>query len=173
MKKRYNYLQDEKAVEEILRHKWIESQKHGRDIGFITAAWDWIQKFGQDWQKYQQINNQQLSELMERRRYRRFKNKFSAKIILGNKKYSVIIKDLNYEDICFLSSSDFSNKNHLVLNITFDNQRKSSRLSLSINLKKAIKLYRPKNPKLPYLYIASFEKMAQQEIVNNRNGFLN
>ena len=28
--------------EEILKHKWIESEKAGRDIGFERALTDWI-----------------------------------------------------------------------------------------------------------------------------------
>jgi hypothetical protein len=28
--------------EEILRHKWIESEKAGRDIGFERALLDWV-----------------------------------------------------------------------------------------------------------------------------------
>jgi len=27
--------------EEILRHKWLESEKAGRDIGLLTALYDW------------------------------------------------------------------------------------------------------------------------------------
>src|ERR1035438_8185644 len=27
--------------EEILRHKWLESEKAGRDIGVLAAAYDW------------------------------------------------------------------------------------------------------------------------------------
>ena len=30
--------------EEILKHKWIESEKIGKDIGFDTALFDWIIK---------------------------------------------------------------------------------------------------------------------------------
>ncbi len=28
--------------EEILRHKWLESEKRGRDIGFEKALLDWV-----------------------------------------------------------------------------------------------------------------------------------
>ncbi|MGC1479807.1 MAG: hypothetical protein WA771_04845 [Chthoniobacterales bacterium] len=35
--------------EEILRHKWIESEKAGRDIGFERALLDWIIKFRSEW----------------------------------------------------------------------------------------------------------------------------
>ena len=37
--------------EEILRHKWIESEKAGRDIGFEQALTDWIVKHRSKWRK--------------------------------------------------------------------------------------------------------------------------
>jgi hypothetical protein len=35
--------------EEILRHKWIESQKAGYDIGFERALLDWISTHHPGW----------------------------------------------------------------------------------------------------------------------------
>lgn len=35
--------------EEILRHKWIESEKAGNDIGFERALLDWIRKHRSSW----------------------------------------------------------------------------------------------------------------------------
>jgi len=35
--------------EEILRHKWIESQKAGQDIGFEKALLDWMNNHHQAW----------------------------------------------------------------------------------------------------------------------------
>ncbi len=35
--------------EEILRHKWIESEKAGRDIGFEAALTDWIVHHRSEW----------------------------------------------------------------------------------------------------------------------------
>ena len=40
--------------EEILRHKWIESEKAGRDIGFEQALTDWIIKHRSSWRKNRQ-----------------------------------------------------------------------------------------------------------------------
>ena len=40
--------------EEILRHKWIESQKAGYDIGFERALTDWIIKHRSKWRKSRQ-----------------------------------------------------------------------------------------------------------------------
>jgi hypothetical protein len=35
--------------EEVLRHKWIESEKAGRDLGFEFALIDWIVKHRSKW----------------------------------------------------------------------------------------------------------------------------
>jgi hypothetical protein len=35
--------------EEILRHKWIESEKAGHDIGFEKALLDWIVRHRSSW----------------------------------------------------------------------------------------------------------------------------
>jgi len=40
--------------EEILRHKWIESEKAGHDIGFEHALTDWIIKHRTKWRKARQ-----------------------------------------------------------------------------------------------------------------------
>ncbi|NDV62110.1 hypothetical protein G0Q06_06595 [Puniceicoccales bacterium CK1056] len=37
--------------EEILRHKWIESEKAGKDIGFERALLDWIRKHRDGWRE--------------------------------------------------------------------------------------------------------------------------
>jgi hypothetical protein len=35
--------------EEILRHKWLESERLGHDIGFERALLDWIRKHRDSW----------------------------------------------------------------------------------------------------------------------------
>lgn len=37
--------------EEILRHKWIESEKAGFDIGFEKALLDWIVYHRSEWKR--------------------------------------------------------------------------------------------------------------------------
>lgn len=37
--------------DEILRHKWIESEKAGRDIGFEAALFDWVKNHRALWKK--------------------------------------------------------------------------------------------------------------------------
>jgi hypothetical protein len=38
--------------EEILRHKWLESEKAGHDVGFERALLDWIVKHRSNWRKH-------------------------------------------------------------------------------------------------------------------------
>lgn len=41
--------------EEILRHKWIESEKVGRDIGFERALIDWTRNHRARWRELRRI----------------------------------------------------------------------------------------------------------------------
>lgn len=40
--------------EEILRHKWLESEKAGYDIGFEKALLDWIIHHRTEWKRQRQ-----------------------------------------------------------------------------------------------------------------------
>lgn len=42
-------LQDKDVVEEINRHKWLQSEMVGHDIGFDKAADDWIKHHADAW----------------------------------------------------------------------------------------------------------------------------
>ena len=52
MEENYSFLRDELALLEIRKHKWIESEKLGREIGFATAACEWIHKYGEAWKQF-------------------------------------------------------------------------------------------------------------------------
>ena len=45
----YQYYKTE--LNEILKHKWIESEKAGKDIGFEKALMDWIHKHRTAWRE--------------------------------------------------------------------------------------------------------------------------
>lgn len=47
--------------EEILRHKWIESEKAGYDIGFERALLDWIVKHRSNWRQSRRRSQAQTS----------------------------------------------------------------------------------------------------------------
>ncbi len=39
--------------DEVLRHKWLESEKAGRDIGFEQALLDWVRNHRATWRAAQ------------------------------------------------------------------------------------------------------------------------
>ncbi|HZL46666.1 MAG TPA: hypothetical protein VFC28_10600 [Opitutaceae bacterium] len=45
--------------EEILRHKWLESERLGYDIGFERALLDWIRKHRDGWRAHRRAMLQQ------------------------------------------------------------------------------------------------------------------
>ena len=45
-------LRNRKVIEEINRHKWLESEIAGYDIGFESAAEDWLKKHAAVWVAY-------------------------------------------------------------------------------------------------------------------------
>ncbi len=58
VKKSSLYREFQAEREEILRHKWIESEKAGYDIGFERALTDWIIKHRAKWRKNRQQHQQ-------------------------------------------------------------------------------------------------------------------
>jgi len=50
----YREFQAEKA--EILRHKWLESEKVGHDIGLELALVDWITRHRTEWRRSRQVH---------------------------------------------------------------------------------------------------------------------
>ena len=51
MKNSSLYREFQAEREEILKHKWIESEKVGHDIGFERALTDWIVRYRSKWRK--------------------------------------------------------------------------------------------------------------------------
>jgi hypothetical protein len=50
--------------EEILKHKWIESEKVGYDIGFEKALLDWIVRHRAQWRAKRQKHSIETSTLI-------------------------------------------------------------------------------------------------------------
>ena len=44
--------------EEVLRHKWLESEKVGIDVGFEEALTDWMVKHRSEWRRRRQAARQ-------------------------------------------------------------------------------------------------------------------
>ncbi len=45
-------LKDQRVIEEINKHLWIESQKAGSSIGIERATDEWLRLFAESWLKY-------------------------------------------------------------------------------------------------------------------------
>ena len=45
-------LRNKKVIEEINRHKWLESEIAGYDVGFEAAAEDWLKNHASAWVSY-------------------------------------------------------------------------------------------------------------------------
>jgi hypothetical protein len=41
--------------QEVERHKWLESEKAGKDIGYDAALIDWVMKHKSKWKKAQRF----------------------------------------------------------------------------------------------------------------------
>lgn len=54
LKKSSLYIEFQAEREEILRHKWLESEKAGHDIGFEYALTDWNLKHKSNWRRWRQ-----------------------------------------------------------------------------------------------------------------------
>ena len=58
-------LRNKKVIEEINRHKWLESEIAGYDIGFEAAAEDWLKNHASVWIAYhanKKINSKNISK---------------------------------------------------------------------------------------------------------------
>ena len=49
---RKELLKNPQVQEEISRHRWLESEKTGHDIGYEKAAEDWLNRFSAAWLQY-------------------------------------------------------------------------------------------------------------------------
>ena len=45
-------LRNKKVIDEINRHKWLESEIAGYDIGFEAAAEDWLKNHASAWVRH-------------------------------------------------------------------------------------------------------------------------
>jgi len=52
VKTKEKLLKNKNVIEEINRHRWIESERAGHDIGFDNASIDWLDRFSKAWMQY-------------------------------------------------------------------------------------------------------------------------
>ena len=61
-------LRNKRVIEEINRHKWLESEIAGYDIGFEAAAEDWLKKHAAVWVAYHSKKNKNRSSNRKQKR---------------------------------------------------------------------------------------------------------
>ncbi|MCX6923103.1 MAG: hypothetical protein NT154_07830 [Verrucomicrobia bacterium] len=50
------YREAQAEREEVMKHKWYESEKKGYDIGFELAQVDWRIKYGSQWHRERKLH---------------------------------------------------------------------------------------------------------------------
>ncbi|MFC1646247.1 hypothetical protein ACFL2Y_03610 [Candidatus Omnitrophota bacterium] len=95
MENTYSFLKDPRALAEIRKHKWIESQKANQEIGFATAAVDWIKNYGQAWKRIHVREEKDDSVFIERRKYRRFKIETCIELMKEGRRFLACVINAN------------------------------------------------------------------------------
>jgi len=95
MESNYSFLNDTLAIHEIRKHKWLESEKQGQEIGFATAALDWIRKYGQQWYLYRSEHKRDSDPFSEKRQFRRFQMRIPLRIKINNKQIECQTDNIN------------------------------------------------------------------------------
>lgn len=95
MRQKYSFLQDELALIEIRKHKWLESEKQKREIGFATAAMEWIQKYGEGWLQARLKNSAAQNLFVEKRSHRRFKRALAVTIKSPHQQFAGYTHDIS------------------------------------------------------------------------------
>ncbi|MFC1594627.1 PilZ domain-containing protein [Candidatus Omnitrophota bacterium] len=99
MKRGFSFLSDERAVAEIRKHQWIESQKAKREIGFATAAVEWVKSFGKAWKRIHINEKKDYNFLLERRRFRRFRIDSNVELKKGEARVRAQAKELSFTGV--------------------------------------------------------------------------
>lgn len=113
----YSFLNDPRALAEIRKHKWIESQKGGREIGFATAAVDWIKNYGEQWRRIHAQEEKDASVFIERRKYRRFRMEAHVKLTRENRRFLARAININIFGLLCRSSEYLAPGNEMKLEL--------------------------------------------------------
>lgn len=112
-------LKDVKIIEEINKHKWIESEKQGRDIGFDVAAIDWVMKYSGQWQRSNPGRCSVSQRYVERREFRRFKWDSYLRLVNEKGLASAKVININFFGILCRVSHRYNTGARLRMHISF------------------------------------------------------
>lgn len=121
----YSFLKDELALAEIRKHKWIESEKLGYEIGFATAAVDWIKRYGHNWKTYRLNTHSSQDLLAEKRRHRRFAIRLPVELSADNASINCHTDDISLIGMSCTIPSYLPNDAKTKVRIRFRDDRSS------------------------------------------------
>ena len=129
MKKDFSFLKDERAMHEIKKHKWIESERANREVGFATSALDWIKRFGEAWKKIHLRENKDYNRLIERRKFRRYKKDFVIELNKGNANIRARVKELSFTGVLCYSKEYIPISQEVLINFRFQDDNENDKSS--------------------------------------------
>lgn len=134
MQKKYSFLKDNLALMEIRKHQWIESEKQKREIGFATAAVDWVKKYGHTWKLARIGADQKNDILVERRHYRRFATALNLEIFSQGVIVKTQTQDISLAGLSCQTSIGLDALSDLEVRLSFpeDNSRDAVRFKAQV-----------------------------------------
>lgn len=126
MGRKYSFLKDELAIIEIRKHQWIEGEKQGREIGFATAAVDWIKTHGEAWLEARLSLLENQNNLKEKRRYRRFNYTLPIQLTINDKAIIAEAKTISLVGISCAVSECIPDQASIDVTLAFPGKGRSS-----------------------------------------------
>ncbi len=160
---------------EIRKHKWLESEKLGQEIGFATAACDWINKYGYTWKQFRLDAEDTTNLFLERRKYRRFN--FHLPVQLKTDQNCLISYTIELSLIglsCILPTYIPENTN-VEMTINIDQETSGHRLSNFKFSSRVLRISQPKPQKSQFCYeiFLPFNEQARDYLRNTLGLFNN
>ena len=139
MSTQYPFLHDELALQEIRKHKWIESQKKGQEIGFATAALDWIKRHGENFRNFRADQSNAQNKFQEKRTYRRFEVSLPLIIKCNNHFFTSTTKDINIIGFSCITKEDLPINSDVEVTINFSAIKETKNPENHLTFKNRIK----------------------------------
>ena len=169
MKNTYSFLNDELAVIEIRKHQWLESEKDGHELGFATAAIDWVEKHGLNWKKHRFAALNTNNVLTEKRQHRRFNISLPVLISLENNSFATYTTSVNLVGFSCVIPTYIATNTPVNITINLRSDRRSFRMSKFKFKSKIIRITNPRedSSNLCYQAVISFSEELRDFIRTN------
>lgn len=123
MGQKFISLKDVAMLMEINRHKWLESEKAGRDIGFTAAAKDWLDKYSDNWQRHYCQNSARGNVFIERREFRRFALQAHVKIVTGGALTIARVANLSFVGVLCQTANKLKEGSRARIHLSFAGEK--------------------------------------------------